>query len=88
MRCKNKLDQLEYAVKVTSKKIRNSFEKASFLQEVYALSALSVGFESPHIVRYYSGWLEDQNLYIVMELCSESLRSYSLKHKKADGYDF
>jgi hypothetical protein len=68
MRCKNKLDQLEYAVKVTSKKIRSkivqiylldSFEKASFLQEVYALSALSVGFESPHIVRYYSGWLED-----------------------------
>ncbi|CDW88896.1 wee1-like protein kinase 2 [Stylonychia lemnae] len=65
---------------------KDGFEKTCFLQEVYALSALSVGFESPHIVRYYSGWIEDQNLYIVMELCQESLRSYSKKRRTLNGY--
>jgi len=38
------------------------------LQEAYALSALSVSCENPYIVRYYRGWIEDEQLYIQMEL--------------------
>ena len=33
---------------------------------MYALSALSVGSENPYIVRYYSGWIEDSKLFIVV----------------------
>lgn len=50
--------------------LSDCLEETGFLQEVYALSALSVGFESPHIVRYYSGWIEDSNLYIVVRKIS------------------
>jgi hypothetical protein len=38
------------------------------IQEVYALSALSVSSENPYIVRYYRGWVENGQLYIQMEL--------------------
>ena len=30
------------------------------LQEVYALAALSATTESPHIVRYFTGWIENE----------------------------
>lgn len=43
------------------------------LQEAYALSALSVSSENPYIVRYYRGWIENEQLYIQMELCEQSL---------------
>ena len=38
------------------------------------LSALSVGAECPHIVRYFNSWIEDERIRIVMELCEKSLR--------------
>lgn len=37
---------------------------------MYALSALSVSSDNSYIVRYYNGWIEDQNLYIVVSLIS------------------
>ncbi len=51
------------------------------MQEVYALSALSVGTENIHIVRYYSGWIDDGSLHIVMELCKTSLRAFAKKKR-------
>ena len=36
------------------------------LHEVFALSALSVAGENPYIVRYYNGWIESDQLYIVV----------------------
>ena len=36
------------------------------LHEVFALSALSVAGENPYIVRYYNGWIEHDQLYIVV----------------------
>ena len=74
VKCRNKLDGIEYAIKITERstpKNRNSIYEA--LQEVYALSALSVSSESQHIVRYYRGWIENAQLYIQMELCEQSL---------------
>jgi len=38
------------------------------------LSALSVESESPHIVRYFNSWIEDERIHIVMELCEKSLQ--------------
>lgn len=74
-------------MKITQKKIRSKivvtlkiivdcYEKTSFLQEVYALSALSVGSENPYIVRYYSGWIEDSKLFIVVSALHSLIYSY------------
>jgi hypothetical protein len=74
VRCKNKLDGIEYAIKITDQstpKHGNSMLDA--LQEVYALSALSVSSENPYIVRYYRGWIDNEQLFIQMELCESSL---------------
>jgi hypothetical protein len=68
LKCKNKTDLFEYAIKVTNNRIRNSNEKAFYLQEMQTLSALSVEAECPHIVRYFNSWIEDDRIHIVMEL--------------------
>lgn len=69
VRCQNKLDGIEYAIKITEethpKRRLNMYEA---LQEAYALAALSVSSENPYIVRYYRGWIENEQLYIQMEL--------------------
>ena len=31
---------------------------------------------NPHITRYYSAWVEDGVVYLVLELCQESLQKY------------
>lgn len=74
VKCQNKFDGIEYAIKITEKphpKKRPNIHEA--LQEAYALAALSVSSENPYIVRYYRAWLENEQLYIQMELCENSL---------------
>jgi hypothetical protein len=65
-RCKNRLDGLEYAVKITNNKWRSECGKSEALQEVFALSALSVCDDNPYIVKYFYGWIEDSKLHIVV----------------------
>ena len=65
-RCRNKLDGLEYAVKITKHKWTGEYGKLEALQEVFALSALSVCGDNPYIVKYFNGWIEDSKLYIVV----------------------
>jgi serine/threonine protein kinase len=67
IKCRNKTDGYEYAIKVTN--IKNPQHSQSYLQEMQTLSALSAGSESPHIVRYFNSWVEKDKIYIVMELC-------------------
>lgn len=71
IKCRNKTDGYEYAIKVTN--IKNPQHSQSYLQEMQTLSALSAGSESPHIVRYFNSWVEKDKIYIVMELCQKSL---------------
>eukprot|EP00826_Nyctotherus_ovalis_P018855 TRINITY_DN1571_c0_g1_i14.p1 TRINITY_DN1571_c0_g1~~TRINITY_DN1571_c0_g1_i14.p1 ORF type:complete len:381 (+),score=70.14 TRINITY_DN1571_c0_g1_i14:328-1470(+) len=68
-RCRNRLDGLEYAIKITSHKWRSDYGKKEALQEVFALSALSVCDDNPYIVKYFNGWVEDSKLYIVVTRC-------------------
>ena len=52
------------------------------LQEVYALAAYS---DHPHIVSYHSAWMEDQDLYIQLELCERGSLGERLRLKEAFG---
>ena len=82
VKCRNKIDGIEYAIKITEKrapKTGNSMFEA--LQEVYALSYLSVSSENQYIVRYYRGWIDDGQLYIQMELCQQSLYDLFVSNK-------
>jgi hypothetical protein len=65
-KCRNRLDGLEYAVKITKHKWKGERGKFEALQEVFALSALSVCDDNPYIVKYFNGWIEDSKLYIVV----------------------
>lgn len=73
-RARNKLDGHVYAVKKTDRIGRGS-QRQSQLGEIFALAAVAVEHAScPHVVRYFSSWLEDERLHIQTELCECSLR--------------
>ena len=42
LKCKNKLDGLEYAIKITKANFKSESNKMNALRELYALSALSM----------------------------------------------
>jgi len=74
LRCQSRLDGCEYAVKCMKNRLRGTSERGRVLQEVYALAHLCASAqETPHIVRYHQAWIEDERLYIQMELCEISL---------------
>jgi serine/threonine protein kinase len=72
-KCRKRLDGCLYAVKVTNQRFRGELDKEHVLKEVYALAALCNSDDNPHIVRYFSAWVEDARLYIQTELCDMSL---------------
>lgn len=72
-------DGCMYAIKRTKNRIVSADQapNASLVKEVYALESVAKEAVACHnIVRYYSSWFEDGQLYIQMELCNGSLRDY------------
>lgn len=67
-KCKNRLDGMHYAVKQTSNFIKGQKDEEYVLREVHALATLA---DNPFIVRYYSSWIEDDRLFVQMELCEQ-----------------
>ena len=72
-KCIKRLDGCTYAVKRTNRQIRGDIDRNHVLKEVYALSSLCNAEETPHVVRYFSAWIEDGYLYIQNELCECNL---------------
>jgi len=82
-RARNRIDQCLYAVKKTTQ-ISQSLRQAQF-REVFALASVAIESEAcPHIVRYFSSWLEDDRLHIQTELCEGSLRDRLTEKRRQD----
>ena len=75
LRCRNKIDGVEYAIKRSKNQSRGRGEKERMLKEVQALAALADEAQMPHIVRYQGAWWESSILYIQMELCDQCLET-------------
>lgn len=75
-KCVHRIDGLQYAVKKipTHPSKKTSIKMA--LQEAYVLATSSILEDNAYIVRYHSVWLENQRLYISMELCQCSLAKH------------
>jgi serine/threonine protein kinase len=59
-KARNRVDGWLYAVKQAKRAFSSPTDMHNTLKEVYALAALG---SHPHVVRYYSAWVEDR-LYI------------------------
>jgi hypothetical protein len=66
IKCRCRIDGCLYAIKRAKKRIHNDADKRKQLKEVFALSALS---QCSGVVDYYGAFIEDNRLYIQMELC-------------------
>ncbi|XP_019605406.2 wee1-like protein kinase 2 [Rhinolophus sinicus] len=66
-KCIKRLDGCVYAVKRSMKPFAELSNENSALHEVYAHAVLG---HHPHVVRYYSAWVEDDRMVIQNEYCN------------------
>ncbi|CAN6237074.1 unnamed protein product [Urochloa humidicola] len=66
----NRIDGCLYAVKRSIKQLHNDMERRQAVKEVQAMAALG---SHENIVRYFTSWFENEQLYIQMELCDRCL---------------
>ena len=73
-RCRQRVDGVEYAIKRVGGESQRSgsMSKKVAHKEIFALAALDT---CPHVVRYYQSWIEDESIYIQLELCETSLHN-------------
>jgi wee1-like protein kinase len=89
-RAKNKTDQQVYAVKVQAYGGEREADSAA-LRETRTLASIAAAPEllatCPHLVRYFSSWLEDGRIHIQTELCEASLRDLLDKRQRTSPQD-
>lgn len=77
---RHRLDGSLYAIKKIKEKIQSESHGKLMLRESCAFSALQ---GCPNLVQYYNSWIDDQHLYIQLELCHigslEDLLSNTIK---------
>lgn len=66
-KCINRLDGCVYAVKKSTRAVVGGAAANLALKEVYAHAVLG---RHPHVVRYYSAWLENDHMIIQNEYCN------------------
>ena len=62
-RCRNRLDGLEYAVKIININLNKEYVN---LKEILALSAIEVFSDCQYIAKHFYEWIENGKLYIVV----------------------
>ncbi|XKL62594.1 hypothetical protein PGB90_002427 [Kerria lacca] len=79
-KCTNYLDGMEYAVKKSAHQVAGTNIEHLARKEVFAHAVLK---SHPHIVTYYSSWIEDGCLFIQTEYCNNgSLETLINEEKK------
>ncbi|KAJ7545998.1 hypothetical protein O6H91_08G019700 [Diphasiastrum complanatum] len=73
-----RIDGCFYAIKRSLHQLRQDGQRRQAINEVQALAAID---SHENVVRYHTAWFENDYLYIQMELCDNSLRSW-----KAEAY--
>ncbi|XP_011357776.1 wee1-like protein kinase 2 [Pteropus vampyrus] len=66
-KCIKRLDGCVYAIKRSTRPFAELSNENSALHEVYAHAVLG---HHPHVVRYYSAWVEDEHMIIQNEYCN------------------
>lgn len=75
-RCKHRIDGLLYAVKQVKITHKSKYSREAAIQEALTLAASNMYEDNAYIVRYHSVWIEEDYLYLSMELCDCSLTAY------------
>lgn len=65
---RHRLDGMLYAIKKIQERIVSKTQETMLLREVNALALLS-NTSCPHLIRYYTSWIEEGKIYIQLELC-------------------
>ena len=91
--CVHKVSGVEYAVKRSKRAFVSKSGRQAMLAEVETMAELSAASDDSdmsHIVRYYAGWIEDEHVYLQMEMCETSVEAlignYSTKFENKEIY--
>ncbi|KAM5206074.1 wee1-like protein kinase 2 [Hipposideros larvatus] len=84
-KCIKRLDGCLYAIKRSMKPFTELSNENSALHEVYAHAVL--GYH-PHVVRYYSAWVEDDHMIIQNEYCNGGSLQAVISENTKSGHHF
>lgn len=84
-KCIKRLDGCVYAIKRSTKSFAQLSNENSALHEVYAHSVLG---HHPHVVRYYSAWVEDDHMVIQNEYCNGGSLQTAIAENAKSGNHF
>lgn len=66
--CKHRLNTQYYAIKKINEKLENNTQIEFAHKEIFILNLLT-RIDCPHIMKYYTHWIENSQMYIQCELC-------------------
>lgn len=82
---KHKMSHSKYAVKRSKRAFTSNVERNNMLKEVQYMAEAQEGVENGdgdnHIVRYMGAWIEDERVYLQMELCEMSVEAMMQKNR-------
>lgn len=81
---RGRVDGVQYAVKRSKRRFHGSTDRTRMMHEVHALAEMSASEDGLTIVRYFSAWVEDDHLFLVMELCEGSVEGMLLNSYRFD----
>ncbi|XP_036905202.1 wee1-like protein kinase 2 [Sturnira hondurensis] len=84
-KCIKRLDGCVYAIKRSTNSFAQSSNENSALHEVYAHAVLG---HHPHVVRYYSAWVEDDHMVIQNEYCNGGSLQAAIAENTKSGHHF
>ncbi|XP_036994909.2 wee1-like protein kinase 2 [Artibeus jamaicensis] len=84
-KCIKRLDGCVYAIKRSMNSFAQLSNENSALHEVYAHAVLG---HHPHVVRYYSAWVEDDHMVIQNEYCNGGSLQAAIAENTKSGHHF